>query len=612
MTARTLTEAFAEQVASGPDRPAVTSAEGTLSYQALDARADALAQRLRQAGVQAGDIVALNISRGSQMVAGLLAVLKADAAYLPIDPGVPRARLDHLVERSGAVLLLTDRHDRSGPGANVMLIDADDGSADLPAMRTTSDPATAERLAYVIYTSGSTGEPKGVRVTHANVLALLAQMDSVVDVSEADVWTVFHSLAFDFSVWEIWGALTHGCRLVVVDEETAKSPAAFVRLLRDERVSVLNQTPSAFLSLMRADATDPLSLPDLRVVILGGERVSLPALADWLRRHAEGQPKLINMYGITECTVFASHRLLTGDDLARPDVSPIGVPLPGNEFHVLDADGRPVDGDDDGELFVVGPTVSAGYVDRKLEATERFPRVTGSKGRRAYRTGDLVRRRPDGDYLYIGRNDRQLKVRGYRVDPNEVERHLSTLDQIGAAVVTDRDYGEGDVRLVAHLVPPPGRAADAEWRERVVAEARTTLVRVLPPSLCPSVYETRDAMPLTTSGKADLSALAAGTRQSTSDPSLPAGDSLTARITEIWQRLLGVEEVGVDDDFFDLGGTSLTLTKMFDEIRDAFGHPIDIQVLLDGATVAVLSAAVTAAGAGPADQKRSTQEAIDR
>ncbi|MCO5997985.1 non-ribosomal peptide synthetase [Actinoallomurus rhizosphaericola] len=609
MTAQTLTEAFAAQVKSGPDRPAVTSTDEEVTYRDLDARSDALSARLRQANVRPGDVVALSTQRGVDMIVALLAVLKSGAAYLPIDPSVPRTRLDQLVERSGAVLILTDGRSAAGSGPEVMLIDA--GSVDPIATPADTVPATADSLAYIIYTSGTTGEPKGVRVTHRNVLALLAQMETVVDITDSDVWTVFHSLAFDFSVWEIWGALTHGCRLVVVEDDVARSPSAFISLLRNERVSVLNQTPSAFLPLMRADAVDPAGLPDLRLVILGGERVSLPTLADWLRRHGDEHPRMINMYGVTECTVFSSYRPLTKRDLSRPTVSPIGAPLPGNEFLVLDANGRPVGDDEEGELFVLGPTLSAGYVGGTDESADRFAPLDAAGGRRAYRTGDLVLRRPDGDHLYIGRNDRQLKVRGYRVDPNEIERHLSMLEQVGAAVVTARDYGDGDVRLVAHLVPPPGQAADADWQARITAEARATLARALPASLCPSVYEALDALPLTVSGKADLTALAAGEPPTPPPSTSPPDDTPVARITEIWERLLNVKKIDVDDDFFDLGGTSLTVTKMFDEVRKTFGYPIDIQVLMDGFTIAVLSKAVEAAGVESYDDERSSRKAVE-
>jgi syringomycin synthetase protein SyrB1 len=611
MKAQTLTGAFAMQVKSGPDRPAVTTADGTFSYQDLDARSDALAARLRRANVQAGDVVALSTRRGIDMIVGLLAVLKSGAAYLPIDPSVPRARLDQAVERSGAVLILTDGHSAAGSGSEVMLIGAGYGSADPVAARTDTTPGVADSLAYIIYTSGTTGEPKGVQVTHANVLALLAQMESVVDISDSDVWTVFHSIAFDFSVWEIWGALTHGCRLVVVEEDVARSPSAFLSLLRDERVSVLNHTPSAFLPLMRADAANPAGLPDLRLVILGGERVSLPAFADWLQRYGDKHPRLINMYGVTECTVFSSCRPLTERDLSRPDVSPIGAPLPGNKFLVLDTEGRPVGDDEEGELFVLGPTLSAGYVDGMDGSADRFAPIEAADGRRAYRTGDLVLRQADGDHLYVGRSDRQMKVRGYRVDPNEIERHLSTLAQVGAAAVTARDYGQGDVRLVAHLVPPPGQAADADWQERVVADARATLARTLPASLCPSVYETLDALPLTVSGKADLTTLAAGEVQAVPASTWQADDTPVTRITEIWQRLLNIEKIDADDDFFDLGGTSLTLTKMYDEVRQTFGYPIDIRVLMDGATIAVLSKAVEMA-AESNSHERSSKDVVER
>ncbi len=330
----------------------------------------------------------------------------------------------------------------------------------------------------------------------------------------------------------------------------------------------------------------------------------MPALRPWLERHGDRRPRLVNMYGVTEGTVFSSYRPIVLADLDRPELSPIGAPLPGNRFLVLDEDGRPVADGEPGELYVVGPTVAAGYLGAPESSGARFAPCAAAGGERAYRTGDRVVRQPGGDHCFLGRTDRQLKVRGYRVDPVEVERHLQALELVGAAAVTARDYGDGDVRLVAHLVPPPGRLADPDWREQAIRQARQRLAEALPASLCPSLYETRQTLPLTANGKADLAALATlpSTSDQTSDSSesddnVGAVDNGTpaGQIAAIWRSVLDTDDFGTDDDFFDLGGTSLTLIRMFEQVNDNFGLRMDVQVLLDGVTVTALSSAVEAA-----------------
>ncbi len=607
MTADTLYDALAAQVAARGDQLAVDAPEGTLTYRQLADRASALAARLHRAGVRAGDLVALNTGRNLAMIVGMVAIAQAGAAYLPIDPGVPEGRLRELIRRGGAVLTVTDGSTAAGTGTDALLLAADGtepagGGADPAVARTGSEPVRqlpgAEGLAYVIYTSGSTGEPKGVAVSHRNVLALLAQTQPLFRFTAEDVWTAFHSVAFDFSVWEIWGALLHGGRLVVVSEQVSRSPVAFHRLLREQGVTVLNQTPSAFLPLIGADrAAEPL--PSLRLVILGGERISLPALRPWLERYPAAE--LVNGYGVTECTVFSSFRPLGLADLARPADSPIGFPLPGNRFLVLDADGEPVPDGQPGELFVLGETVSLGYLGAPDSGGERFTACPAADGERAYRTGDLVVRQPDGDHCFVGRTDRQLKVRGYRVDPIEVERHLLGLDCVGAAAVVSRDFGDGDVRLVAHLVPPAGQPADPHWGQKAIEQAKQALGEALPASLCPSVYQVHQQLPRTTNGKLDLAALAAADPVPVGDAAdaateQPAGGSAAAdRITAIWKSVLDVDDIDAEDDFFDLGGTSLSLIRMFEQVNNTFGLRMDVQVLLDGATVSALSAVVTAA-----------------
>jgi amino acid adenylation domain-containing protein len=582
---------FAAQAARTPDAPAVAFGERTLSYAELAERADGLARRLAARGAGPETLVGLCLERGMETVVGILGILRAGAAYLPLDPAYPDDRLAYMLEDSGAQLVVTtsDLADRVPAGAERFLLDADEnqsGSADFDLAEVSPDA-----LAYVIYTSGSTGRPKGVQVTHGNVARLFTATDAWFGFGAADVWTLFHSYAFDFSVWELWGALLYGGRLVVVPFDVSRDPVRFLDLLARERVTVLNQTPSAFRQLIRADEeADGSADLALRYVVFGGEALDPASLRGWVARRGDDRPMLVNMYGITETTVHVTHRVIREADVRAGSASPIGIPIPDLSVHLLDGRGQIVPVGLVGEMYVGGGGVARGYLGRpELTAGRFIPDPFAEEAEaRLYRSGDLARRRPDGSLEFQGRADDQVKIRGFRIELGEIESVLLEHPAVREAVVLAR--GAGDERqLVAWTV------GDADG-----PALRTHLLAHLPEYMVPSAFVRMDALPLTRNGKVDRRALpapdASASVASTAarvPPRTPAEEMVAA----IWERILGVRP-GVHDSFFELGGHSLRATQVISRVREAFGIDLPLRALFEEPTVAGLAARAVAARAG--------------
>ncbi len=422
----TLPELFEARVAAVPGAVAVVWDGATLSYGELNERANRLAHELLGRGVGPEDVVALALPRSADLVVAVLAVLKAGAAYLPLDPAYPAGRVAYMVADAGPALVLTTTEHRASvetaartPVLLLDTLDVTDQSADNPVTALAPD-----HPAYVIYTSGSTGRPKGVVVAHRNVVRLFDATRKWFGFGPDDVWTLFHSYAFDFSVWELWGALLHGGQLVVVPYEVSRTPGAFLDLLADHGVTVLNQTPSAFYQLAQADAdaSPPGRRLALRTVVFGGEALQPSRLADWYRRHAYDTPALINMYGITETTVHVTYQPLTRERATAAAPSVIGVGIPDLRTYVLGPGLELVAPGVVGELYVAGAGVARGYLGRPGMTAERFVAdpYAAEPGTRMYRTGDLVRWNQDGELEFVGRVDHQVKIRGFRIEPGEI------------------------------------------------------------------------------------------------------------------------------------------------------------------------------------------------
>ncbi|MDC3743164.1 amino acid adenylation domain-containing protein [Pseudomonas syringae pv. syringae] len=557
-----------------------------LSYQQLNRRANQLAHKLREQGIGPDVRVGLAAERGLEMIVGLLAILKAGGAYVPLDPDYPQDRLSFLMHDSGIQLLLTQTSllDKLPIPAQVQtldLADALDGySTENPLNQTTPD-----NLAYVIYTSGSTGKPKGTLLAHHNLMRLFAATDEWFTFSEKDVWTLFHSFAFDFSVWEIFGALLHGGRLVIVPREVTRSPEEFHALLVEQQVTVLNQTPSAFKQLMRVacDSSLPLSL---QTVIFGGEALDVASLKPWFERFGDQTPQLINMYGITETTVHVTYRPLTEADTQNP-ASPIGEAIPDLSWYVLDADFNPVAQGCSGELHIGHAGLARGYHNRAALTAERFvPDPFSSEGGRLYRTGDLARYRATGVIDYVGRIDHQVKIRGFRIELGEIEARLQAHPAVREVHVLALDG-----QLAAYLVPAEPDQDQPTLREMLKNELRAHL----PDYMVPTHFIVLDSMPLTANGKLDRKALPApDASQLQATYSAPQGE-LEQQLAAIWADVLKLERVGRSDNFFELGGHSLLATQVISRIRQQLDVELSLRDLFEARDLAAFA---LAAGAG--------------
>ncbi|MBO8366768.1 pyoverdine non-ribosomal peptide synthetase PvdD [Pseudomonas aeruginosa] len=588
----TLQQRFEEQARQRPQAVALILDEQRLSYGELNARANRLAHCLIARGVGADVPVGLALERSLDMLVGLLAILKAGGAYLPLDPAAPEERLAHILDDSGVRLLLTQghllEHLPRQAGVEVLAIDGLvlDGYAESDPLPTLS----ADNLAYVIYTSGSTGKPKGTLLTHRNALRLFSATEAWFGFDERDVWTLFHSYAFDFSVWEIFGALLYGGRLVIVPQWVSRSPEDFYRLLCREGVTVLNQTPSAFKQLMAVACSADMATqqPALRYVIFGGEALDLQSLRPWFQRFGDRQPQLVNMYGITETTVHVTYRPVSEADLEGGLVSPIGGTIPDLSWYILDRDLNPVPRGAVGELYIGRAGLARGYLRRPgLSATRFVPNpFPGGAGERLYRTGDLARFQADGNIEYIGRIDHQVKVRGFRIELGEIEAALAGLAGVRDAVVLAHD-GVGGTQLAGYVV-----ADSAEDAERLRESLRESLKRQLPDYMVPAHLMLLERMPLTVNGKLDRQALPQPDASLSQQAYRAPGSELEQRIAAIWAEILGVERVGLDDNFFELGGHSLLLLMLKERIGDTCQATLSISQLMTHASVAEQAACI--------------------
>ena len=579
---------FEAQVRRDPEAVALVHEERSLSYGELNRRANRLAHHLRERGVRPDSRVAICVERSLDMVVGLLGIMKAGGAYVPLDPAYPSDRLAFMLADSAPVLALTHGAaqaalQRAMAGLEVAVVDLDRDQA-LWAYGPEHDlePAelglTSSNLAYVIYTSGSTGTPKGVMVEHGNLNRLIAAVGVEVDFGPGDIWSLAHSISFDFSVWEIWGALTTGGGVVILGYSTTRSPEQFWECLANARVSVLNQTPSSFASLTSANLTaEPLS--DLRCVIFGGEALEASALNAWRLRN-DMRARLVNMYGITEATVHATFASVTEDGRDHKG-SVIGRPLADVRIYLLDGLLEPVPVGVAGEIYIGGAGVARGYLNRPELTAERFIASPFVEGDRLYKTGDLGRYLADGNIEFLGRNDFQVKIRGFRIELGEIETQLAQHAGVREAVVLAREREDepGDKRLAAYYTAAdPADAPDAEALRRHLS-AR------LPEHMVPAAYVLIEALPLTPNGKLDRKALPAPDAQALVSRAYeaPRGEVETA-LAGIWAEVLRLERVGRNDNFFELGGHSLLAVKVLERMRRA-GFEADVRALFQAKTI---------------------------
>ncbi|ACB75251.1 non-ribosomal peptide synthetase [Opitutus terrae] len=601
---RTLVSWFEAQVAQTPDAIAVSREGVALSYAELNARANRLAWRLRRAGVEPEARVGMYFERTVELVVGIVAILKAGGAYVPFDPVYPAERIGFMLRDAAPRVLLTQqKHEAFCRGLvadGTELVCADDPSLVGERTENLGLEVRPEQAAYVIYTSGSTGQPKGCVVEHRQVVRLFEATQAWYRFGREDVWTLFHSYAFDFSVWELWGALLYGGRLVVVPFETSRSPEAFLELLRQEKVTVLNQTPSAFRGLMAADESARPAPLSLRYVIFGGEALEPASLAPWWERHGDEQPQLVNMYGITETTVHVTYRPLRRADGANGSV--IGRPIPDLRLYVLDAFQQPVPIGVVGEIYVGGAGVARGYLNRPELTAERFvpDRLDGRPGATLYRSGDLARWRADGELEYLGRADHQVKIRGFRIELGEIEAALASHPAVRSALVLLREERGGDRRLAGYVVLRETNATN-------VTELREHVRTRVPEYMVPAGLAILEKFPLTPNGKIDRAALPAPeTTPGAANAGAPVQDELEATIARIWREALGVGQVGRDDSFFDIGGHSLLVVQVHKQLRETLGVELSVIDLFKHATIRALAAHLRASRTSEPDAAATT------
>jgi amino acid adenylation domain-containing protein len=551
---KTIDRLFEEQAGQIPDNIAVVAPlqeiNGTyrtyrtyVSYRQLNRDSGRLEQWLRQRGIQEGDIVALKMERSIEMPVAILGILKAGGAYLPIDTEYPQERISYILADSAAAMLLT----------TVSTLPPADKRESHPHLR----PEPAASLAYIIYTSGTSGNPKGVLVEHRSVVRLLFNRDFRFEFSSSDRWTMFHSYNFDFSVWEMYGALLYGGKLMIISRGTARDTGKFLEILKKEKITVLNQTPSAFYRLSRQELKSGDRQLTLRYVIFGGEALAPAQLKEWYQAYP--RVKLINMYGITETTVHVTYKEI-GPDEIRADVSNIGRPIPTLQLYVLDRYLNPVPEGVAGELYVGGTGVARGYLNRPELSAERFikiPQEYRSYRTYIYSTGDRVRIIPGRELEYLGRLDSQVKIRGYRVELAEIENRLVQHEDITAAVVTAPSEKNGQRFLCAYFVP--SKALE-------IAGLRRYLSGKLPGYMIPSYFVAMERIPLTPNGKVDREALPGPGWVPGNDYEPPA-NAIEKKLTEIWAEVLGGRgAIGVHDNFFERGGHSLTAIDMVSRV----------------------------------------------
>jgi amino acid adenylation domain-containing protein/non-ribosomal peptide synthase protein (TIGR01720 family) len=577
----TLVALFEEQAARTPDRIALTCGGQHRSYRELNDRANQLAHHLITMGAGPEVVVGICLERSLEMIVALLGVLKAGAAYLPIDPEYPDARIQSMVADTKPLCVITSQWLAAASEAIAT------NNSDNPASRLLPDSA-----AYVIYTSGSTGNPKGVVVTHQNAVRLFAATRDWFSFDETDVWALFHSFAFDFSVWEIWGPLLHGGRLVIVPKLVSRSPKEFLDLLTAEQVTVLNQTPSAFYQLVQSYAGNSVNLA-LRYIVFGGEALEFRRLEDWYRLQNGPGPQLINMYGITETTVHVTFQPLDADRVRNGAGSQIGCNIPDLRIYVLDENLEPVPTGVIGEMYVAGAGLARGYLHAPALTAERFVADPhGPAGTRMYRTGDLARRQPDGNLEYLGRIDQQVKIRGFRIELGEIEAALLAQPEVAQAAVIAKDSTHGGKRLIAYVVP-----AVATWIDD--GSLRQAISERLPDYMIPSAILVIPDLPLTVHGKLDRRALPEPQAKAHTARVEPR-DSDEEMIARIWSEVLEIPEVGITENFFELGGQSLLATQVISRINDRCGVSFDLRVLFEQPTVQGLATAVKTQRSTPA------------
>ena len=583
-THQTIITLFEEQVQKTPYHIAVVLDGKQLTYKELNERANQLAHHLLGLGVKAEALIPICIERSVEMIIGILGILKSGGAYVPIDPEYPEERIGYMLEDIAANLIVTSTENFQKLSRHSDLILVDIGKKETFNALPVSNPQVGVKpnhLAYIIYTSGSTGKPKGVLIEHRNVVRLFKNDTPIFDFSDKDVWTLFHSFSFDFSVWEIFGALLFGGKLVIVTKEVTKDVSLFADLLAREKVTVLNQTPSAFY-VLQDQVMDTKEELQVRYVIFGGEALSPSKLEAWKSRYTNCQ--LINMYGITETTVHVTYQPI-GWNQIKEGKSVIGKPIPTLGCYILDPSQNLVPIGVAGELYVSGAGVARGYLNRPEITAEKFiaDPFNAVEGAKIYRTGDLGKWLDDGSIEYLGRIDDQVKIRGYRIELGEIENVLQQSGLVLQSTVLAKEEENGSKKLVGYVVVKEEFDKD---------KLSSYLLQKLPEYMVPSIWMVMEKLPLTSNGKIDKKALPEPnlTEQLHNEYVAPTTKT-EVEFAKVWQELLHVERIGLNDNFFELGGDSIITIQVVSRLKQ-LGYAVKPKDLFIHQTIAGLSTVV--------------------
>ncbi len=583
---KTIINLFETQVSKTPATTAVIFEKEQISYRQLNERSNQLAHYLRSIGVKEETLVPVCIERGINMIVAILGILKAGGVYVPIDPEYPAERISYMLEDTAAPTIVTSQYALAKLPASTDLnyIQLDSDWETISGYPASNPDITVQpnHLAYIIYTSGSTGKPKGVMIEHCNVVRLFETEQPLYDFNEKDVWTMFHSFCFDFSVWEMYGALFYGGRLVMVSSAVTKDAALFSSLILSEGVTVLNQTPAAFYVLQDALVDKAKQVP-VRFVIFGGEALNPAKLKPWKEAYPES--RLINMYGITETTVHVTfqeigwHQINNGNSI-------IGKPIPTLQCYVLDTNRNLAPVGVAGELYVGGAGVARGYLNRAELTAARFIHdiFSNEAGEKLYVTGDLCRWLPNGTLEYLGRIDDQVKIRGYRIELGEIESVLQQSGLVSQSVVLAKANSEGTKRLISYVVPAEGYTKEA---------ATAFLHSRLPEYMVPQLWVELDLLPLTSNGKVNKKALPdVDAANLASNEYVEPRNELEKSLAATWQKLLGIERIGIHDNFFELGGDSILTIQVVSRMR-SHGYELQPRDIFIHQTISRLSAALS-------------------
>lgn len=566
---KTIVQLFEEQVEKTPERVALIYKEEKVTYRKLNEMANQLARKLREYQVKPNDRIAIVAERSIEMIVGIYGILKAGGAYVPVDPIYPRDRIEYILSDCNPALVLTYNVDVTCTATQIDLADSQIWEGDTYNLNLVNKP---EDLLYVIYTSGTTGRPKGVQLEHRNLVRLMVNDKNLYDFCESDVWMMFHSFCFDFSVWEMYGATLYGGALVLLPKEVVKDANLVLDTIKKNQVTVLNQVPSSFYQLMKEDKG---SFASVRYLIFGGEALNPRYLEGFKKQYPS--IKIINMYGITETTVHVTYREIGEAEIER-GISDIGTAIPTLQVYIMEKDqlcgiGIP------GELCVAGDGLARGYLNREELTKEKFVKNPFGDGR-LYRSGDLARWLPDGTIEYLGRIDKQVKIRGFRIELGEIESEISNMEGIENVAVLVREDHKKEKAIYAYLV--------SSTLNLDMDSIRSMLRKRLPEYMIPTYMCQIDEIPVNHNGKRNLAALPDIQLVKESDYVAPRNE-LEETLVKIYETILMVHPIGINDNFFTLGGHSLTVTRLVNQIAAETGERISLKEVFEHPTVCELA-----------------------